>query len=1006
MHSHQDLNVNNNKRISVPMMVHFKSLKTPKERLDFITQMILLQTYAQGNLTPLENDTVPELVKEFIAPTSLQNGELYYLPEASKENIKYFIRTMMQNNIDVGKRFRGLKTIHTGENSEAIAAYVTLSSSLGEKGACYNVIWNQIQPGVFEFNNELRTQNEDFDWNQQLNSWMDVEQQSLFAGNSNENNEIKEDHDNGVTIQGLNPDVLKGKDKSVVGEKKLETLENLEVARLLDGVDLSFRYNDLTNALSKFNTRRSSFFSLFQNVDAAQGKESPEHKQLREASEKLIEARAEYERSKNATFYTEEEKEALKKNLYDKANIVISLTNTYENAKHNNANTPAGGNRLEGARDLRIAAMSLANALYPEGLADEIFSEEDSKEIDEELNALGDENYVDQEEKDIEAEIKKNEEEEKQQQELLDNDEELKELQNEIDAEEKNNADNAAKENEIKAENNNKENVQQPRNANNQSRRNRTFSVESTDSFTISGQSNSVQNNLSSFAGRFIKDGLIRDIKYRYTGLLSNIETLEQNNVTGLEELKQSATKLTQLTGREDEAEITSLISDLSNKAVRLDISDPDKLNLLTAISGMQSESMNDVISIKENALERSKQLFDFNKHMSQINEPVPVQNVEEDLNFEIEYNPAALKENNNTEEKTESNPVNNNEAIDINYDSVNNNNPNVNNNDANVNNNDEIDDVLKNYKNDEDYNSNFEESIIEENANEIQENIINDNKEDEKVEDKKEEKKEEIKKEAQKEDKKVVAQKEEKKTDKNAEVKKESNKKSPKALYTEIGNALSNDNGAFSIIPFIVTITGMTDAERTNPTILKNKVNKLNDVISQYEKNNKKKDPETLKQVEKLKKLNQSVLAKVANYEMKQAQEEKHVEPVKPAKAVKTEGEIRRENNKKKLQQQKEKLTTGLQDALKTAEKKKKQAERLKKYTENVNDKAKMEEFKQKEKARQILSEFKRKQKNGEIPKDQFEKIKEKYFAKAKRELKKADPEFKKNKVNINKYM
>ena len=31
-----------------------------------------------------------------------------------------------------------------------------------------------------------------------------------------------------------------------------------------------------------------------------------------------------------------------------------------------------------------------------------------------------------------------------------------------------------------------------------------------------------------------------------------------------------------------------------------------------------------------------------------------------------------------------------------------------------------------------------------------------------------------------------------------------------------------------------------------------------------------------------------------------RQAQEEKHVEPVKPAKAVKTEGEIRRENNKK----------------------------------------------------------------------------------------------------------
>jgi len=966
MHSHQYLNVNNNKRISVPMMVHFKSLKTPKERLDFITQMILLQTYAQGNLTPLENDTVPELVKEFIAPTSLQNGELNYLPEVSKDNIKHFIRTMMQNNIDVGKRFRGLKTIHTGENSEAISAYVTLSSSLGPKGACYNVIWNQIQPGVFEFNNELRAQNEDFDWNQQLNNWMDAEQQSLFAGNSNENNEIKEDHDNGVKIQGLNPDVLKGKDKSVVGEKKLETLENLEVARLLDGVDLSFRYNDLTNALSKFNTRRSSFFSLFQNVDPAQGKESPEHKQLREASEKLIKARAEYERSRNATFYTEEEKEAIKKNLYAKANTVISLTNTYENAKHNNANTPAGGNRLEGARDLRIAAMSLANALYPEGLADELFSEEDSKEIDEELNALeNDEKYVSKEEKEIDAAIKEDEEEEKQQQELLDNDEELKELQNEIDAEEKNNADNAAKENEIKAENNKKENVQQPQNANNQSRRNRTFSVESTDSFTISGQSNSVQNNLSSFAGRFIKDGLIRDIKYRYTGLLSNIETLEQNNVTGLEELKQSATKLTQLTGREDEAEITSLISDLSNKAVRLDISDPNKLNLLTAISGMQSESMNDVISIKENALERSKQLFDFNKHMSQINEPVPVQNVEEDLNFEIEYNPAALKENNNTEEKAES----------------------------------------KKEEKVEDKKEEKVEDKKEEKVEDKKEEKVEDKKE-EKVEDKKEEKKEEIKKEAQKEEKKVVAQKEEKKTDKNAEVKKESNKRSPKAVYDEIGNALSKDKGAFSIIPFIATITSMTEEERTNPTILKNKVNKLNDVISQYEKNNKKKNPETLKKVAELKKLNQSVLAKVANYEMKQAHEAKKVEPVKPAKTVKTEGEIRRENNKKKLQQQKEKLTNGLQNAKKAADNKKKQAERLKKYTENVKDKAKMEEFKQKEKARQILSEFKRKQKNGEIPKDQFEKIKEKYFAKAKNELKKADPEFKKNKVNITNYM
>ncbi len=107
--------------------------------------------------------------------------------------------------------------------------------------------------------------------------------------------------------------------------------------------------DDLDNAIRQFNTRRSSIFGGWRQE---QGKESPEHKELREAAEKYSSLKKELMDKKELEYTEPETWKQLSKDVQAQAEKVSGLARTYFTKKGLSANSPAGKARLDGSIEI------------------------------------------------------------------------------------------------------------------------------------------------------------------------------------------------------------------------------------------------------------------------------------------------------------------------------------------------------------------------------------------------------------------------------------------------------------------------------------------------------------------------------------------------------------------------------------------------------------------------------------------------------------------------------
>ena len=107
--------------------------------------------------------------------------------------------------------------------------------------------------------------------------------------------------------------------------------------------------DDLDNAIRQFNTRRSSIFGGWRQE---QGKESPEHKELREAAEKYSSLKKELMDKKQLEYTEPETWKQLSKDVQAQAEKVSGLARTYFTKKGLSANSPAGKARLDGSIEI------------------------------------------------------------------------------------------------------------------------------------------------------------------------------------------------------------------------------------------------------------------------------------------------------------------------------------------------------------------------------------------------------------------------------------------------------------------------------------------------------------------------------------------------------------------------------------------------------------------------------------------------------------------------------
>lgn len=181
----------------------------------------------------------------------------------------------------------------------------------------------------------------------------------------------------------INTQTLFGKPEYLVGKEGFVGKRNLAtvIETLNDELNVTAQKN-LSDSLKKFNTSRAFFFKS----------ESDEHKYLREATEKV---QANLKKLDDPNL-SAQERAKLKKETYDAIGKMSDMADGYiEHATKDGKtpNTPAGKQRLEGARELKTLAENLQKKFAAEPSVQLAISNEKEMKFREGLTGKGKEYY-------------------------------------------------------------------------------------------------------------------------------------------------------------------------------------------------------------------------------------------------------------------------------------------------------------------------------------------------------------------------------------------------------------------------------------------------------------------------------------------------------------------------------------------------------------------------------------------------------------------------------------
>ena len=207
--------------------------------------------------------------------------------------------------------------------------------------------------------------------------WADIEKKKRdFLEISNQLSEKSKEPTADTLLLFGKPDYLVGKE-GFVGHRALETVIN----RLNDDLNVTAQKN-LSDSLKKFNTSRAFIFKS----------ESGQHKDMREATEKVQENLKKLDNPK----LSDQERAKLKKETYDAIGKMNDMADAYiahATKDGKTPNTPAGKQRLEGARELKTLAENLQKKFAAEPSVQMAISNEKEMKFREGLTGNGKEYY-------------------------------------------------------------------------------------------------------------------------------------------------------------------------------------------------------------------------------------------------------------------------------------------------------------------------------------------------------------------------------------------------------------------------------------------------------------------------------------------------------------------------------------------------------------------------------------------------------------------------------------
>ncbi len=345
---------------------YFNSLPDDDKKTDFLCGMALAYSdYRDVAFSDEENNVIDSLLNAYRAPVKMTiDGKNIYDLEAAERNARALIRKQFKANLALGRKMRqnmNALPVNT-QDKETIAAFQARNSVEMIDADAYNVLFQMVRDKNTEASEQLKEATGK-DWANNFEIWLSEEVNS-FESSLNPNDLV--DFRNGSNLLGDDPQLLKGKKPEDVGLNKdnlSKIREDSKYERFDKYLDFSYRNKELYEALDKFNSKRFWGIGSWWSSDPSVGRETTEHKKLKDSARNLIEATNLYEKYRYLPNVNAETKLAIAESIRHYALDVQQNEIQYESSKTSAASSPAGIDRMAGARALKNQAINITKAI-------------------------------------------------------------------------------------------------------------------------------------------------------------------------------------------------------------------------------------------------------------------------------------------------------------------------------------------------------------------------------------------------------------------------------------------------------------------------------------------------------------------------------------------------------------------------------------------------------------------------------------------------------------------
>ncbi|MCR4903243.1 MAG: hypothetical protein K6A23_10340 [Butyrivibrio sp.] len=363
MIGHENISNDNNEN-ALGMEAHFNNLKGQNNKLRFLMGAVNLQLNAPEMLSDEENSTIVSISSNMPLSVSVnKNGNKSYNLKTSESVVKNFVHWKYQNILNLGSYYRNVRQTLPKNTSEkeAVAGHIALSS----EPSIHVEIFNNIENNMKNIDEAVSTdifKQSGKTWLELYNTYSEQSYQDFY---DSLNAAQKEDFKAGLDLASKNPKIINNKSAKELGISGLESTKSDSVKSIIDNYsNLSYRENDITIALDKFNTKRSKAFGGWWDADPKAGKETMEHWNLRFATQELIKAKERFDKYNNSPDVSTADKQYAAYDLYMKASNAVVISYNYITAYKKQPRTPAGKLRREGASEINQLGVSICNDMY------------------------------------------------------------------------------------------------------------------------------------------------------------------------------------------------------------------------------------------------------------------------------------------------------------------------------------------------------------------------------------------------------------------------------------------------------------------------------------------------------------------------------------------------------------------------------------------------------------------------------------------------------------------